>query len=53
MGSTCLSYLTKNGRVKVKKYFSLPPEIIEDLERLLLLGKQALQVAQGLKMAGK
>jgi DNA transformation protein len=49
MGATCFSYSTKNGRVQVKKYFSVPSEVLEDPQRLIPLAKEAVQVATKLK----
>ncbi len=45
MGSGCFSYLTKKGRVQVKKYYAVPAELIEDQEQLVLLAREAIRVA--------
>ena len=49
MGSTCFSYLTKRGRVQVKKYFEVPSEKLESPEELLALAKEAIVAAESLK----
>jgi DNA transformation protein len=49
MGSHSFSYKTKKGRVNVKKYFSVPAEIIEDQERLVGLAKESIASARASK----
>jgi DNA transformation protein len=46
MGSQCFSYLTKKGRVDVRKYFEVPADLIEDQDRLMGLAKTALKAAR-------
>lgn len=49
MGSGCFSYVTKKGRVAVKKYYEVPAEFIEDPDRLLGLANESIDVARQAK----
>lgn len=46
MGSRCLWYSTKKGRVDVKKYYELPAEVFEDPDQLLAFAREAVEVAR-------
>jgi DNA transformation protein len=48
-GSKCFSYSTKKKIVAVKKYYSVPADIIEDQDRLIALAKDAIRVANSAK----
>lgn len=52
-GMVCFSYLTKKGRVQVRKYFELPEEVLTDPAQLRLWANQAIQVASKTKKPGK
>ena len=49
MGSSCFSYATKKRRVAVRKYYTVPAELIEDQDRLVPLAREAVRVAKSLK----
>lgn len=53
MGSSCFSYLTKRGRVQVKKYHAVPHDTIENADALLALAQEAVAAAVGLKKPAK
>ena len=53
MGSSCFSYLTKNGRVQVRKYYSVPVEVIEDQAGLSALAMAAIEAARLAARPGK
>ena len=44
-GMACFSYLTKKGRVQVRRYFELPEEVLTDPAELRRWAKEATQVA--------
>jgi DNA transformation protein len=44
-GMTCFSYLTRKGRIQVRKYFELPEEVLTDPEELQRWAKEAARVA--------
>ena len=44
-GMTCFSYLTKKGRVQVRKYFELPEEVLTDPAQLRQWANEAMRVA--------
>ncbi len=44
-GMQAFSYTTKNGRVQVRKYFELPPDLLDDPDQLRLWAQEALGVA--------
>ena len=52
-GMECFSYLTKKGRVQVRKYFELPETILTDPTELRRWANEALQVARKTKRTGK
>jgi len=45
MGSTCFSYTKGRGRVAVKRYYSVPADVLEDTERLTALARESIQIA--------
>lgn len=45
IGMEPFSYLTKKGRVKVKKYYSAPAELFEDQEQLIEWANEAIDSA--------
>jgi DNA transformation protein len=49
MGSNCFSYATTKGRVAVRKYYTVPAELIEDQDRLVVLALESIRVASALK----
>jgi DNA transformation protein and related proteins len=53
MGGGCFSYATKKGRVDVRKYFSVPAELIENQERLVVLARESICVASAAKRGSK
>jgi len=44
-GMCPFSYLTKNGRIQVRKYFELPPDVLEDQDQLRLWARESMNVA--------
>ncbi len=46
MGSTCFSYATKARQVNVKRYYTVPADLLEDCDQLLPLAQQAIRIAQ-------
>ena len=44
-GMEPFSYSTKRGIVKVKRYYSVPEELFEDQEQLILWAKEAIESA--------
>jgi DNA transformation protein len=49
MKSSCFFYETKKRRVEVKKYYTVPAELIEDQDRLVSLAKESIRVASSAK----
>lgn len=45
-GMKPFSYSTKKGQVQVKKYYSVPAEVLENHDELLAWEKEAIQSAQ-------
>jgi len=45
LGIEPFSYLTKKGRVKVKKYYSTPEDLFEDNEKLIKWASEAIKAA--------
>ena len=45
IGSECFSYKKGRGRVNVRRYYSVPAEVLEDEERLLEMARKAIVVA--------
>ncbi|MBI3774150.1 MAG: TfoX/Sxy family protein [Gammaproteobacteria bacterium] len=52
-GMTCFSYLTKKGRVQVRKYFELPEDALTDPAQLRQWANEAMRVAGKTKQPGK
>jgi DNA transformation protein and related proteins len=46
VGMQAFSYLTKNGRIQVRRYFQLPQEILEDIEQLRVWAIEATAIAK-------
>ena len=44
-GMQSFSYMTKKGRVQVRKYFELPEDVLTDPEQLRLWANEAMYVA--------
>ncbi|MEQ1635194.1 MAG: TfoX/Sxy family protein [Methylococcales bacterium] len=44
-GMQPFSYMTKKGQVKVRKYFELPEEVLNDPEQLQLWANESLKIA--------
>jgi len=51
MGSSCFSYSTSKKRVEVRKYYSVPADIIEDQEQLVALAQESILAAKLAKQA--
>ena len=49
MGGKNFSYSTKKKTVAVKKYFSVPADVIEDQDQLIALAKESIRVANSAK----
>lgn len=43
------SYMTKKGRVQVRRYFEVPEEVLTDSEQLRLWANESMQVAEKTK----
>ena len=52
-GMQPFSYMTKKGRVQVRKYFALPEDVLTDPEQLRLWAKESMQVASKIKKPNK
>lgn len=52
-GMQPFSYMTKKGRVQVRKYFELPEDVFTDPEQLRLWANEAMRVAGKMKKSGK
>lgn len=50
-GMSCFSYLTKKGRIQVRKYFELPEEVLTDPAQLRQWANESIQVADKAKKA--
>lgn len=48
-GMQPFSYLTKRGRVHVRKYFELPEDVLTDSEQLRLWANEAILAAEKAK----
>ena len=48
-GMQPFSYMTKRGRIQVRKYFELPEDVLNDPEQLRLWANEAIQVAANTK----
>jgi DNA transformation protein and related proteins len=44
-GMAPFSYLTRNGRVQVRRYFALPEDVLDDPQRLRQWAHEAIDVA--------
>ncbi len=44
-GMTCFSYLTKKGRIKVRKYFTLPEDVLTDPTQLGVWVSESVHIA--------
>ena len=53
VGMTAFSYVTKKGRVQVRKYFELPEEVLTDTEQLRLWASESIQVAANTQKPNK
>ncbi len=45
-GMQAFSYMTKKGRVEVRKYFELPEDILTDAGQLLIWANEAIDIAE-------
>lgn len=52
-GMQPFSYMTKKGRVQVRKYFELPEDVLTDPEQLRLWTNEAMRVAGKTKKPNK
>ena len=52
-GMQPFSYLTKKGRIQVRKYFELPEDVLTDAEQLRQWAKESIQVASKTKKPNK
>jgi DNA transformation protein len=48
-GMQPFSYMTKKGRVQVRKYFELPEDVLNDPEQLQIWANESIQVAYNTK----
>ncbi len=48
-GMPPFSYSTKNGLVKVRRYYEVPEDILADPEQLVTWTKEAIQIARATK----
>ena len=52
-GMQPFSYMTKKGRIQVRKYFELPEEVLTDPDRLRIWAHEAMGVARKTKKPHK
>jgi DNA transformation protein and related proteins len=52
-GMQPFSYMTKKGRVQVRKYFELPEEVLNNPKQLQLWANESIQVAYNTKKPKK
>ena len=52
-GMQPFSYLTKKGRIQVRRYFELPEDVLTDPEQLRLWANEAMQAAAKTKKPNK
>ena len=52
-GMQPFSYMTKKGRIQVRKYFELPEDVFTDPEQLRLWANEAIQAANKTKKPKK
>jgi DNA transformation protein len=52
-GMQPFSYLTKKGRIQVRRYFELPEDVLADPAQLLLWAEEAVSVAGKTKRPSK
>jgi DNA transformation protein and related proteins len=52
-GMQAFSYLTKKGRIQVRRYFELPEDVLTDSEQLRLWAKESIRVAGNTKQPDK
>ncbi|NMM29047.1 MAG: TfoX/Sxy family protein [Glaciimonas sp.] len=52
-GMQPFSYMTKKGRIHVRRYFELPEDILADSEQLRLWARESMQVASKTKQSDK
>jgi DNA transformation protein len=52
-GMQPFSYMTKKGRIQVRKYFELPEDVLTDSEQLRLWANESIQVAYNTKKPKK
>ena len=45
-GSHCFSYDTRKRRVEVKRYYSVPADVVEDADLLTMLARESIRVAE-------
>ncbi len=45
MGSNCFAYDTRQRRVEVKRYFTVPADVLEDQQQLLALARESIATA--------
>ena len=45
-GSQCFAYDTRKRRVEVKRYYSVPADVVEDSEELTSLARESIRVAE-------
>ncbi len=53
MGSSCFSYVTRKGRINVKRYYEVPAEAIEEPDRLIELATSSIAIASRPKSTKK
>jgi DNA transformation protein len=46
MGSRCFSYMTKKGRVEVKKFQEVPGELLDEQDQLLALAIESIETVR-------
>lgn len=52
-GSQCFSYATKKGAVQVRRYYEVPPELVEEAPALQALARESIRVAASSSKARK
>lgn len=52
-GMQSFSYMTKKGRMQVRRYFELPEDILSDKEKLQIWARESIQIAHKTKKPRK
>ncbi len=51
-GMQSFSYMTKKGRIQVRRYFELPEDVLSDKEKLQIWARESIRIARETKKPG-